>query len=349
MVPPSLRTVTTTLAASLPLLLACIAEAQTITMTGSNTSGSENWHTQADWSESVAFPNTRDYSVGLQGVGIVRTLRTPSTTGPHTFGGASLTIAGGQMNLAAGGTGEERTSTVADLRFTDGGILLNGLNSTALQTLTGALHFSNGTAPFNVIRTAGTGISGSTRHIEIESLVSGNGTVRLVQNGSVTLDNAASTFGGTWHVGGSATGVNSDGGPTTFGNSSTVRTAFAALSGTASVGSLGLNSSVVVDLFSTFNLDYDWVTDGSLTLVLNDTAFADAIRMTLDQNITVGALTVAGQSFAPDTYDFSDFTAAGFTDYFTDFGGTITVVPEPSACAMLLAGAGLCGVRRRRR
>src|SRR5687768_14383643 len=91
-------------AVSLALLTGSVAKAQTITMTGSNTSGSENWQTQADWSETVAFPNTRDYFVGLQGVGVVRTVRTPSGTGPHTFGGGSLTIGGGQMNLAAGGT-----------------------------------------------------------------------------------------------------------------------------------------------------------------------------------------------------------------------------------------------------
>lgn len=244
------------------------------------------------------------------------------------------------MNLQAA------SSTVNTLSFTDGGVLLNAGSETT-RALNGGLNFTDGTAPFNVIRTASTGVAGNTfRNININSIITGDGTVRLIQAGTIALNNTGSSFSGTWHIGGTALGVNTDAGPTNFTNTTSIRTAFSAVSGGSSTGSLGENASVIVDTYSYFTLGYDWNTTGSLTLVANGNV-ADAVRMSLTQDITVGALTVAGNSLAQGVYD-NDYFSTNYANYFTGSGGSITVVPEPTTCMLLIGGLALAAVAYRR-
>jgi hypothetical protein len=131
-------------------------------------------------------------------------------------------------------------------------------------------------------------------------------------------------------------GGNPSPGYTVSNNSNNISTLKGSLS-----GSLGVDATVVLDLWSRFDVDYDWTTAGSLTLMSNG-GINNSIVMTLDEDITVGALTIGGFSLAPASYFYSDLSTAGFGDYFSDFGGSITVVPEPqSAALMAVCGFGV--------
>ena len=112
----------------------------------------------------------------------------------------------------------------------------------------------------------------------------------------------------------------------------------------------GLNSLGFGNIFlnstqgaSTLDLDYDLNNPaGSLTLA------GTTSKLILDQNLTLGAVTINGTSLTPGVHTFAELNAA-FDGNIVDGGtGTVTVVPEPSSAVALLAGIPIV-VRRRRR
>lgn len=341
--------------------LAAIAVAATganaaVTMTGTNGAG-EFWTTEGDWSDNTAAHAGEDYIVGLNGTS-PRTVRTPATRGPHTFPGDSLTLAGGQLNLTAdgdringlvapGANPYDTNTTIGSLAVQGGGVIVNAVNSLPAadtQFLHGTLVFSGATP--NFIRTGGANaIAGAHRNLTITSQVSGSGTVRMLQRGVITFEGAGNTFGGTWHSGG--TNITVPGFASPQSNSADIFTTVVAASDQA----LGANSSFIVDAFSTLDLNYGWVTSGSLTL-LRDAAQTDAnAPLILDQDITVGALTIGTDAVPAGTYAYADLNDdATWGVYFREGGsGSITVgVPEPSSALALAAGTLLLMARRRR-
>lgn len=310
------------------------AQAATVTMVTNNATG-QSWLTPAAWSDNLAAHAGDDYVVDVNFL-----LRTP-TSGSNTFPGDSLTLSG-QFNLAAG-TGT--TTTVNNLTLA-GGVIVNA-SSGSTQNLNGNLHFNSGAS---FIKSTGTietaSPAGGPRNINIDAVVTGGvtATSHFLRHGTFTLNNSANTFSGMWKVGGTGVEIlGANPSPALVdNNSNNISTLRAALAGT-----LGVNASVTLDLWSRFDVDYDWATTGALTLMSNG-GVTDAIVMTLDQNITVGVLSITGLSLQPAVYSYGDLLTAGFGDYFLDGGGTITVVPEPNALLMVAGGFGFLISRRRK-
>jgi len=286
-------------------------------MVQSNSASGSSWLNTASWSNAAAPSAGNTYFV----TGTTFTVRSPqSAAASYTFGGDSLTVNNARLLFATlGGS----NITVNNLTLTNGGMLSNG--TTATQVLQGTLAI-NGSA-FVRLHTVG---AETGRNITIASQISGNGSVGLIQKGTLSLTGVGNTFNGTWTVGGIGVTI-PDG---TYSNSSSL---ISSLVG-SSAGSLGVDSNVTLNIWSRFDVNYDWSTAGALTLASNGGS-ATAIIMTLDQNITVGALTVAGFSFGSGTYDYNALSTLGYADYFTNNGGSITVVPEPHSVALLALGS----------
>lgn len=311
------------IATALPMAL----RSAPITMVQSNTASGQSWLTTPSWSNNAAPSAGNSYFV----TGTTFTVRTPqSAAASYTFGGDSLTINNARMLFATlGGS----NITVNDLTLMNGGMFSNGTSAT--QVLHGTLNIDG--SAFVRLHTVG---AEAGRNITISSQLTGSGNVGLIQKGTLTLSGTNSTFTGTWTVGG--TGVTIPDG--TYSNSSTLISTLVC----STAGSLGVNSSVTLNTWSRFDLNYDWATTGSLTLADNGGS-ATSIIMTLDQNITVGAFSVAGFLFDAGTYAYSDLSTLGYGDYFTNAGGSITVVPEPGVVGLFVLGSlGTILIRRRR-
>lgn len=101
---------------------------------------------------------------------------------------------------------------------------------------------------------------------------------------------------------------------------------------------------VTVQDTGVLDFDYDHNTTASLSI-------ASGGLLNLDQVLTFSSLDLLGNAIGAGTYDVSDFTAldSNYTALFVDGGGSITVIPEPSAFAMFsgIVGVGLCLVKRR--
>ena len=67
----------------------------------------------------------------------------------------------------------------------------------------------------------------------------------------------------------------------------------------------------------------------------------------LTNNISLASFTADSVTLSPGTYNATDLTNAGVSS-FTDNGGTLTVVPEPSSAILMLAGGGLLFAMGRR-
>ncbi len=302
------------------------ANADTINQVQTNDTSGESWLTPATWSNNAVASSGNDY---VSGSGMV--LRSPTTTN-STFGGDSLTINGAQFNLT--GSSTPGTITIADLRVTNGGAVVNGSGTSQTQTIAGGTVNFTGNSFFRLNANDST-----ARHITLSSQLTGDGNVGLMQKGTLTLNGAGNAFSGTWTVGG--TNVNILG--TNYTNTASRISTLDAVSS----GSLGINSSLVANAYSIIKIGYDWETTGSLSLGLNSKLF-------LENNLTVSSFFINGADLGTGvfTYDFLNENYAGYFDT-TGLEGSITVgmIPEPSTYAAL-AGATLLGfaaLRRRRR
>jgi hypothetical protein len=247
------------------VLLATIgihAQAVTVNMVNSNTVNGQSWLTPATWSDGVAAHSGADYVVGAN-----QLLRSPNSgTSPFTFPGDSLNMSG-QFNLASV-TGS--VITVNNLTLSEG-VLVSAIAGTnaipSVQSLNGTLEVGFGTS---FVKSTGTTLAtgNDARNIVLNAQISGStqATVHFLRNGTFSLTNPLNTFSGTWKAGGvnlSAPGANPS--PATYSNNST---SISTLKATAD-GSLGLDASVVLDIWSRFDIDYAWITTGSLTLENN--------------------------------------------------------------------------------
>lgn len=287
------------------------ANADTINQVHSDGSG-ESWLNPNTWAGNTSVAAGNDY---VSGPGMV--IRSPGTT-DSVFSGDSLTLNGSQFSLV-GNVGAASTVTIADLRAS-GAVFSNASGGNKTQTLNGALTVS-GTNYFRL------NTSATARSITVSSQISGEGTIGLMQNGTLTLNGAGNTFSGLWSVGGTNVSILG----TSYSNTSSLKSVLDAASG----GSLGVNSSLLVSDYGIVHVDYDWITTGSVTLNLNGLVF-------LDTDWTVGALTINGTTLGPGVYSYDSLNTA-YDAYFdaTGAGGSITVIPEPGSSALLLLG--FCG------
>ena len=101
---------------------------------------------------------------------------------------------------------------------------------------------------------------------------------------------------------------------------------------------------------ATLDFGQDYFLPG-VALVMGQTASADFLN--LDQNLTFGSFSFASTALPAGTYSAANLnTLFGNGGQFIDLAGThtLTVVPEPSAAALLAgAGCGLAALGRRRR
>lgn len=301
----------------------------TIMMDVSNGVG-QSWLTATCWDDDQpAHAGTlADPTNYVVGAGFV--VRTPNT-GSNTFPGDSLTMDAGQFNMTStSGT----TTTVNNFALQASGVIVNAVpNSTHI--LAGTL--SVAPAETGIIRTAGTA-AGGARHITVDSLVSGGGTLYALQRGNVTLTNAGNTFSGTWRVGGIGIVAGTGG---TFSNASNAVTTLKA----TTAGSLGINADVVAGDFGIFDPDYDWTTAGSLTLNTDGSLILDNVA----QHLTVNGLVIGGTPLSAGTYTYTELSSTypGFIAPGGDSSASITVVPEPASAVALIA-VGALGLSRRR-
>jgi hypothetical protein len=296
-----------------------ISKADVITQDENHDVPGESWSdTPTSWSNNEAPSPLHDYLSNTPGW----TLRSPTST--STFGGKSLTVSGMQFNLSLSTAGG--TITVNNFHITGGAAMVSGQN--VKQTLAGTLQFT-GTS-FVRLNANDT----PARDIDLASTLSGNGTVKILQKGTLTLLGTGNTFSGHWIVGGSDTVLG-----VAYANTASRISVLDAFE----PQSLGLGSSVTVDAYGTFRVRYDWETTGSLTLNLNSLTI-------LDNDLTLGALTIGGESLGVGTYNY-DFLSTTYSGYFntTGEGGSITVVPEPTSFGALVLGSGVLLITSRKR
>lgn len=300
-------------------------------MDNTNTTG-ESWLNTTDWNPDGAPTISNQYFV--DGVTLsAAQVRTP-TSGNLNFEGASLTVQkGGSLSIAVSG------ATVSSLFVKDGGYINNTQDNTT-RALNGTITFTGTTGPYtNYIRTAGVG---SPRNLTSNSLITGDGTLRLVQRGTITFANTGSTFSGLYISGGSGLTIPGVGGTVTH-----TATNFT----TVAAASLGGSASFTVDTFSSLELTADWTTTGELKL-LRDAAQSDTqAPLILHQNLTVNYLTIGATTLDPGVYDFTTLNST-YNDYFRDIGGSgqITVVlPEPGTAALALMSVAMALQYRTRR
>lgn len=295
---------TTLLPAAALSLLTAGSYASTIYMDTSNASG-ESWTTASCWNPDGAAVAGNDYIVGA---GFI--LRTPHNAASASFDGDSLTIQG-TLGLKTSSTGNVTINRL----IIDGGSVVNynsgnaGVVKGATITLQNDVRFTPG---------------GSDRGITLNSSVTGSGTATITTS-YLALTGTGNSFSGTWVVGSSgdlrAQSAGSLGGPG------------------VSVQTAGTDATHTGKL----NLDYDWVTTGSLTI-------GTYSAVTLDQKLTVGALTVDGQSYAPGTYTFAQLNGAHDAQFVNGGTGSISVVvPEPASLALMASFAAAAVASRRRR
>jgi len=125
------------------------------------------------------------------------------------------------------------------------------------------------------------------------------------------------------------------------------------ISTNVSGGGRVINLSVIDG--STFTGNLFWASGNPVTVSFgNDLYLAGSTftaestsRITLDQDVSFGGLVIDGDVLAEGTYTYA-FLESTYGDIFNDGGsGSITVVPEPTSGALLLAGLGLLLHRRR--
>lgn len=322
------------------LCLGAGASAADFTYVGTAGAGSPTWNASDAWTPAGVPTAGNNYIVS--NLHVLRTTAGASST----FGGGSLSISG-QLNLQ-GNNGNTHT---ANITMSSGAVVANARSLTN-QSVAGTMQIGDGSVFFKstgLAQGSGDATNSGKRDITFSTLISGGtgATAHFLRNGDFTLTNANNSFAGTWKAGGSAS-LQVDGTVVTVGNSSGVASTIKA----ANAGSLGLNANVALNTWSRFDADFDWTTTGSLTLASNGGS-ASSIIVTLDQNLTVGMLSIAGTQLAAGEYTYANLVTAGFGDYFTDGGGSITVasIPEPATYASLLGLASLAlatGVFRRR-
>ncbi len=289
------------------------ADAVVVTLDSTDALDSSSFDTVGNWSPAIAPSMGNDYVVD----GAV--LRTPIGTGPHLFGGDSLTLRS-QMSLKSP---DGSTVTVGNL-IMDGGFARNNTGSTT-QTLGGNINILGGGG-----RLAGG--NNVDRRLIVTSTITGIGALSLEANNDAgsylrLVSSGTNTYSGGTSVTSGLVSVRVDNGLGT-GNVSVDSGATLELT-LASLGNyIGDSANLLLaDSMAQVSLNFNG-TDivGGLSLDGGTTFLAPGIY---------GAV---GNGLVDPGNEISNFTG----------NGLISVVPEPSSAILLVSGL-LFGLTRRRR
>lgn len=300
--------------------------------------------------------------------------------GSTTFGATTnaLNVSSGagttQVNLSA--TADTTVGSLSGTKgaganqiFGGGGSRLFTVNQTTSGTYAGEIRGGSTTFVLGSLSNSSLTLAGANAYtgstiVNAGTLLVGDGTAGSVSTGTVTVN--AGTLGGSRASG------NNFGGAVVVGNSSGSADAIlsAGTNGTtgrlASAGNLSLNSDAdfVFDLVTTTGSvasDLFSVNGGTGTTTINTGAFftlnatGDNSGLTVGQTFTVidGSLFNGTSGVFSNLADGGTITGNGATFLASYAGGdlilTVTVVPEPGACALLVLGLTTLTIFGRRR
>jgi hypothetical protein len=313
----------------LVLLLGCLcilttsAFAAAVVMTGDDSNSattSFNSDTQLHWSPAGAPSAGNTYSNGGW------LLRTPNVAGNYTFAGDSLTIGGSSPhypfltdgsvnnNCLINKTPTSPTITVGNL-ILDAGTVRDGMGSGDTWTLAG-----------NMFITSNGGGLVAQSHFNVDSVISGSGPLYIGANGSgeaartVYIDSGLNTYNGSIKL----NGADAAHSRLTFAASSLMN---------FTIGANGVNNTI----YGVGTVEYAGALNIDLTAADNtigDTwVLSSPTTQTYDATFSVNGFTSLG--------DGNTWTQAakGVTYQFTQNNGTLSVVPEPATCVMLVLAA----------
>ena len=242
-----------------------------------------------------------------------------------SFGGAGNTITLGQAGQGSATLMSTAAFTTANpivVASGSGGTLVLGSASTAASIYSGAITL-NGNLTYNSFST---NANGST----ISGAISGPGGITFTNNGAAAnisrLTNTGNTFSG--------------------GTTVTAGTLIANGDHTLGAGNVSLTASGVT-LTLQNGATNDYIADtASISIVNGATA---NLSYLLGMTDVVGGIVLNGVTQTNlGTYG-SPTSGADFQSAFFAGNGTLTLIPEPAAYAMLAVGAGLLGMQRLRR
>lgn len=314
-----MQTLSRLTSASLVMALAGPALSATVNWDGEG--ANNQWSTADNWSDNAAPSAGNDYVVD----GVL--FRSPDAT-TNTFAGDSLTVQNG---------------AVFNLYRTNGGGYFNvNHNFNTLNLDNAELR------PQSSVGSIGHTVNGSM-------VFTGANTINMNENSSFTMRMILGTDGDDTLTGSGTLVLTRD----ATGSTRSVDV-FADASGySGDVSFAGLSGDIFeLRLYNTAGLGTGDIAAGSFTslqllaasgvnIASSSVSLAGNSTLNLGAGAsTVGALSIAGNDVAADTYTTAELTDLGFGGSFTG-DGTLTIIPEPGSLALLGLG-GLLIARRRR-
>jgi hypothetical protein len=312
------------------LLMSANALAVSVTLTANDGMGTTSFNAAGKWSDGLAPSAGNGYST----LGYL--LRTPSVTGNYTFAGNSLTVGGGNGGganpfLTTGGvnnnslinktpTGTGVIITVNNL-ILDAGYIRDGMGSADVWTVAG-----------NISVTANGGGFGNQCRLNVDSAISGSGTLYCADNGSgevartTYINSGLNTYNGNIQL----LGTTAERSRIFFSDNSLMNFI---------IGASGVNNSISGTGTATFEGDFNFNLTGASTNFGDNWKIVSATGIFNDATFTVNGFTSIGGGLWTRS-------ANGATYRFNESVGTLTVIPEPATIALLALG-GLC-LRRRK-
>lgn len=289
--------------------------AAVISQTNLNPGAAVGWNDASVWGGNAVVAEN-EYTSGSGSTGAVvfaaggtnwNVFATVRDVGSSTFNGGSLIMNSGGRILMKGATGGGATSN-ANIVL-NGGFIQAAPNQGGIANLGGTI---NAQGALNAIGT--NPFSGSTLTLNINSTITGSGTIQFVNGGD---------------AGGSRTShLNIAGDISLF-------------SGKFYLSSSTSNNNVAV------GSDFSILNSAPLATLEMATSTTN-FRFNLNSNITFSSVIIGGQTLAPGVYDAAALNGIAAGKFF-DAGGSITVIPEPSVSMLCGAGLGVIGLAYARR
>jgi hypothetical protein len=332
------------------LLLGCLCILNTqalavVVMTANDTNSattSFNSDTQLHWSPAGAPAAGNTYSTNAF------LLRTPTTAGNYTFAGDSLTVGRGAVPAGTAGYGDPFLTTggvnnnslinktptspiiTVNNLILDAGYIRDGMAQSDIWTLAG-----------NIFVTANGGGLAAQSTFNINSAISGSGTLYIADNGNdsalrtIFINSGLNTYNGNIQLT-----------PLTGNPAGRCRLTFAANSVmNFTIGASGVNNSISGTGISEFDGIFKFDLSGASSNIGDVWTVASATGKTfVDATFAVDGFTSLGGGLW-------DKAANGTTYQFSESTGALTVVPEPATIVMILTGAfgmGLIWLRKRK-